>query len=363
MNYIEMTIKILLYFILVFAMYFYIKSKYKKGFNKFSIIAIIIFSVLFGLYSVIAGNLSDRMRYGNFFSSPIYDYIIERDSLGLFYIYKLLHLFSYDRYFLFFGISFIFCLISMIAYNKYEKIYPLAFLLMGISNYFIWGLLAFKQCFAVAFIALSWAHYINNKNKLYIVFLIIAISFHETALIMIPIYLCLNTLNKSNLLRIPLYLCLLISVLFFNQIWSFLFKLASFIPELKFQMSSYFDELGSVQNELNILTIFKGTPFFIITFYGIIKRNLFYKKIDNYDKYLFISFFCSLTFLFSLRMYWMWRFGMYCLFPVFSFLSQILYENPDEQDNKYINVIVIGSLLFITIRYFIQCFYTYGGIF
>lgn len=363
MSYFEMIVKIVLYFVLVFSMYLYLKSKNKKGINKFSIFAIILFSLLFGLYSVISGNLSDRMRYGNFFSNSIYDYIIQRDSLGLFSLYKLLHIFTFDRYVLFFCVSFLFCLISMIAYNNSKSIRPLAFLLLGISNYFVWGLMAFKQCLSVAFMALSWTYYLKDKNKKYILFLIISILFHESALIMIPIIICLNTLNRSKLLGIPLYFGLILSIVFFNQISNFIFSLASKIPELEFQMSSYFDEYGSIQNELNIFTVFKGLPFLLIAFYGFIKKPSLEKNIDHYDKYLFITFVCSVTFVLSLYMYWMWRFGMFLLFPTFSFFSQILDKYKNGKDNKYIFAAVVLLLLFITTRYFIQCYFTYGGIY
>ena len=151
--------------------------------------------------------------------------------------------------------------------------------------------------------------------------------------------------------------------LFYNQIIELIYKLLVYIPALEYQMSGYFDTTGQLQNEINIFTVFKGLPFFIITIYAIINRKSLYNKIKNYDKYILLSIVCSLTYLMSLYMYWTWRFGVYCLFPVFSFFSQIVKYHTNSKEKNFVCLIVMFLLLFITIRYLIQCFYTYGGIF
>lgn len=361
-------LKIILYFINVFLIYIYICKKNKsnksiKEKNKFGIIAIIFFGIIMGYYSTIGGNLSDRFKYGNFFSNSIYNYIIKNQSMGLYYFYMFLHMFSYNRYVLFFSVNFIYWGITLYAYNKYDDVHPLAILLLGMSTYSTFGLLAFKQCFSVALVSLSWGFYSRRKIKSSIVTLVLAIMFHESAFIVILMYLCLSTTNKSNLIRICVYLMLAMSVIFYNSITTYVSKILYFIPGMEEQMEGYFNNSDKGQQLVNYFTIIKGIPFYIITLCAIIKRNKLKSIIKNYDGYLTLCVFCAIINLMSFYMYWMWRFALYCYFPVFVFFSQILYHDNNIEKNKGIMYSTTFLLFILMLRYLIQCYFIYGGIY
>lgn len=361
MEYVIYIFKIILYVFNILIMYKCIKTN--KKINKFSFSSIIIISLIMGIYGIICGDLSDRRRYGLFFSNSIYDYIIRNDSIGLYYIYKFLHLFTYNKYFLFFIIPFIYFFITLTIYNKMEEVYPLCILLLGLSNYSTFGYIAFKQCIAVALISLSWSYYLKKDTLKCIISMLLAIAFHETALIVIPIYLCLSFISKSGIMRLITYIILALSVFFFKDICMILYKVLNLIPGMSIQMSGYFNNSGELQTSMNYLTIIKGAPFFIITFYAFIKKKALKDKIKNYNKHLILCVFCSISWLLSMHMYWMWRLGMYCYYPIFIFFSQIMHYQNNGQEKRVLIFIEVLLLLFILVRYLIQCYFIYGGIY
>lgn len=368
--------KIIYYFMFVFATYLLIVKRKNKADEtvengkkyiikkRISIITIIVLCLIFGYYGVICGPNPpklDRLNYAFKFENESQIKYVKEGSLGLYYIELFLHLFTYNSDILFFTIAFIYYFLTFKAYNCYDKIEPLAILLLLFSSYGLFGFYMLKQSMAIALIAISFAYFFKNKIIHTIIYVTLAILFHESAWIVIPLYIALLG-SKAKWHRILLYLVLFTCLIFFNKINALIIKTFSFLPGISNQVSEYLNETGEIISQKNYLTVFKGLPYYIITIIGFIKRKALINKINHYDKYLMLSTFCSIATLLSSYMYWMWRFAAYCYFPVFVFTSLIATQMSNKKEKSCFVFLVGGILFLLTLKLLIQYYYKYGGI-
>lgn len=335
----------------------------KKRFVRFGIFAVIICCILIGIYSTICGQVpysSDRGNYALRFSDDIYLSGVKQASLGLYWIEIILHIFTYNPQILFFMISAVYLFLTLTAYNQYPEAEPRALLYAGVSNFFIFSFYLLKQGPAISLIAISVAAFFKKKKVLWLLTLMIAICFHESALIMIPVFFLLSG-AKRQWVRIVQYILLIVCVVGFRQIaYVISSTLGAWIPALGYQLGDYFK--NSVDDAGNIMTIVKGLPYYVVTFYAMLKRNVYRDRIKNYDSYLMLSFFVSVTTVMSAYMYWMWRFAAYGYFPIFIFASLLYREAKGKKDREFVGWIFGGSLFFFAVRVLFQYYFLHGGI-
>ena len=367
-------LKIICYFIFVFIMYQSAKRyRYKqlksnanhkyRDIERISIICIFILAIIMGGYSLICGQIpygGDRGNYATRFSSDIHKEFVKNNSLGLYYLQEFLHIFSYKPELLFFVVPFLYLFITLVAYRMCEDVEPLAILLMGLSLYCLFGFYMFKQCMAIAFIAVSFVAFTKKKKLLFIGSIFLALCFHESSWIVIPLYIA-SIGSKNKFIRIVEYILIIVCVIFFSQINQILIQLTSFIPGMDKQISGYLDESGGMEGDLNVLTAFKGLPYYIITIVGFLKREQLKEKIKNYDTYMIFSVFASATTVLSSFMYWMWRFGAYCYFPIFVFASLIHRELEDNKEKVYFKYILVVIFFTLVLKQLSQYYFYYGG--
>ena len=370
-------LKIFYYFFFVFMLYSIAlhykndKKEKKKIYNQskkkyiIPITCIILLSLIFGYYSIICGRypyVSDRLNYAFRFLDDIYLPAVKNESLGLYWIELFLHLFTYEPKVLFFTIAFLYVLLTLIAYNMYDDAEPFSLLLLGLSAYFSFGCYLFKQCIAIALIALSIAMYEKNKKVISIILIILAICFHEAAWIVVPVYFALY-FSKSKKIRIIEYLIITICAIFFRQINQVMISaITNIIPNMSYQLSLYLNDSGGMNLDINLLTAFKGVPFYFITIFGYLKKNELEHKIKNYDKYMFLCFFVSITTFLSTYMYWMYRFATFFYFPVFIFASRIFHELENKREKILFFEGTVLLLFVLTLRLWIQYYFKYGGL-
>lgn len=361
-------LKIVYYFAFTILTYSYVKHNIKtvngtKKIKKIVLLACLI--ILIGIYSIICGpedKIGDRYNYELRFIDDRYLPIVKKGSLGLYYIECFLHLFTHKASILFFTIGSLYYIITIFAYKHYKEAIPLVVLLLGMSAYGLYGFYLFKQCIAIALVAISFGLYFQNKKKYSYLFVLLATMFHESAWIMIPIYIMLSINTKKAIYRIIMYASFLFIVVFYKQINSEIIKIFSFIPNISSQMKDYLDESGNMIIDYNFLTIFKGFPYYLITFHALVNKKVFKDKIDNYDKYLTLCIICCLLTVLSLYMYWMWRFAAFCYFPIFVFAAN-MYKNDTNHDRKAIYLFLLVSSLFaLNLKLLIQYYFIYGGI-
>lgn len=350
-------IKIILYAAFVFLLY---KSGKNKANTRTFLASSISLSLSIGYYAIICSTFSygyDRQNYAIRFA---YNYPSPW-TLGLNTLAEALHFFTYDPAFLFFSISFLCVWVTLLAYKNFDDVEPSALLLLGLSQYFIYSFYLLKQAPSIAFASLSISMLLKNKYLIAIILLAISISFHESAYILIPLFIVLIG-AKRQWIRISEYIILIGSIVFFVPLSSIFTSILSvYMPDLFSQTQGYLSPQGRIENENNFYTIFKGLPYYIITAYGLLRRRNLKDKIKHYDNYLVLCVFTSSMILMSIYMYWMFRFAAYCYFPVFVFMSLILRED-NKRQSAYLTYLVVAFLLFIfTFRYLSQIYFINRG--
>ena len=370
----EYIFKILLYITFSISLYICVdQNKHKlitiKGlFNKhllsvsfYNFAISLFFSTCFGLYSIIVSAEKytvDRKQYAirftNNWKNPF--------TPGLNIIIKFLHKFSYDERILFFTISFIVVLLTLIAYYLADQGDRNVIKYIVCSDYLICSFSWLKQSPAMALGVLSMIMMFKKKYISSIFFLAIAVLFHESAIILLPIYLmCVGSKNKA--IRYCCYSLMIFTLLFFSSATrlTFLF-VGRFIPDLYEESRLYLDSSGAIAQSLNFITILKGLPFYMITIHGFLKRNTYRERIAHYDELLVISAYVSLARMLSLYMYWMERFAIYCYIPDFIFASEMIAANTNSTEAGNFDKVLTITLSIITLRYLAILFFKYGEI-
>ena len=364
MLYISYLIKIICYLAIVFLGYLYLKYRPNK---KKNLIIIAIFLLAFGFYGVICGpepEIADRLNYGvRYENINRYTKYIKNDSLGLFYLESFLHIFSNSREFLYFSMPVIYLALSMYALKLYNNSKPLAVLFIGLSIYGLYGFYAYKQCIAMALIAISFALFNQKRYIKSLIFLALAVLFHEVSWIALPIYfICLFANKKKD--NTLLYIIIIVMSLSFLEFSKPLFSLFTKIPglEAQIQKNNYLSETGNIVNEKNIFTIIKGLPFYFIFLFAYVKRKKLKDKINNFNSYLFLTLFASISSMLSYYMYWMWRFGALFYFPIFIFGSNLYYAIENKKEKKSFFIVLFLTLMVLQVKLLLQYYFKYGGI-
>ena len=359
MEYLIYILKIIMYFAIILITY-----KVLKNSKKDSMCTIILLTIILSSYSFISTAhpyVMDKRVYAIRFINDIYQTQVKNDSLGLYLIESLTHKFTYNADVLFFIVAFIYFFITLIAFKK-AKAKPFALLLLLLSEYPFFGYYQLKQCLAIAFITLGLVEY-DNKNKLKAyLYIVIACLFHEAALITIPLLIMLKGSNK-RIIRTIEYLFFILSVLFFYPITNYIAKVfIKVVPFLQEQLTIYLNETGNFKTSINLLTMLKGIPFYIIAGVALFKRNKLSKKINNYDRYLTITIFISLTIVLSTYMYWFFRFGTFYYLFAFILATHLLDDMKESKDKLLFVLLTAGTFLALSIKLWIQYYFIYGGI-
>lgn len=364
-------LKIAVYFLIIFLIYFIAKKskKDKKGkYDKTSLLLMTICCALFGLYSIWCGQYpyaNDRLNFAFRFEDTTgqYDSFVRNESLGLYGLETVLHFVTHDAMVLFFVVAFLFMFVTVIAYRRSKNSSPFSLLFLLLSGYPIFALYSLKQAMAMAFVALGYTFWNDHKNFRGIVCLAIAILFHESAWIVIPVLLILG-LSRNRYLRVLLMSIMAVATLFFGQLSAFLVDLATkIVPSLKNQIYFYLDaEGGLAKSGSGMVTAIKGLPFYYLLAIGFKDRKNKTIPEVNYNNYLIMTAFVSSTVILSGFMYWMFRFGLLFYMPVSDF-SSILYNNISEKKKRMIFILFIIVIPFLlSVRQMAQYYFLYGGL-
>ena len=359
-------VKIVYYFVFIAALYLYAKYNYRRDKNKkFGLVALVIFAILFGIYGIICGppgeNIGDRANYAMRFENSAFEASVRESSLGLYTVESVIHIFSNQSSVLFFVISVVYFCINIYCYKRLKNATPMYLLMFFLCSLGLFGFYALKQAMSIAFMNLALTKYFQGKKIFAIGFLIIAILFHEAAWVVIPCFILAKLCNGSKNRQKFIYICMAILVASFPLVSSVFVDIFGHIPGMTNQLSQYVDETGSMLMDINIFTIMKSFPYYIITIVAIACRDKFKDKIENYDFLLVLAVFCSVFSVLSIYMYWMFRFGLYFYAPCFILASQFALRL-EGRNAKIFKVSVVGILLVLMIKLLVQYYFIYGGI-
>lgn len=370
--------KVCIYFMIVLITYLVVNNcyRYNRSVRMGSVVvrqsnynitylAIIFCSVILAIYSAcITSSVydADRAGYTYRYVNHIDSYFL-KNSYGLYILVRILWCFSDNPSWLYFTVTFISVFITLLALKISEIDDPFPYLLMGFSLYNVYSFYLFKQAPAIAFSSLAFALFLKKKKIFCLITIILAISFHETAFILIPLFVVLTGAKRKSV-RVVSYIFLGVSLLFFSSasstIVSIFFKI---IPSLSTQLRIYLNDSGAIETNSNFLTIIKGLPYYLITIYALKYRKTCSTRIKNFDRYFTMSVFASVLTLMSGYMYWMWRFAAFAYFPQFVFVAQLCKEtkNINPKESNLFKVCLCFLFLFFTGRYLLQVFIKNGG--
>ena len=330
--------------------------------NKISLLGLLFLSSYLGLYSCICGPdgsfIADREVYALKFHYNIFP---KESSYGLFYLQSLLRSFTDNPFVLFFVVAFIFVFITLFAYNNCEMASSFSLLLLCCSQYFLYGCYQLKQAIATALVAVAMSYFFNNKYLLAASFSLLAISFHEAALFVIPLLFLMKG-SKNKLYNSFAIIMLLIFTLGFGLAGPRLVStLQTAIPFLGDQLQSYLNDSGSLELTFSPLTAIKGFPLYIISIYSLLYRDSLITDDRSNASLIVLSIFASLVTLTSMFFPWMWRFAELVYFPVM-ILGEKIYSIIDAKSKPLFSITVAGGFLFFTLRKVIMSYFIYGGI-
>lgn len=336
-------------------------NSFKRGYikHKIRISNIIFLSLLISIYAIFSFPkefIGDHFYYFDRFVNNI---SIESESKGLDFLWRLIHNFTNNGYIMFFVVIFIATFLVLFAYRCFDDAHPLVIVVLLSSEFFVYGFAALKQYVANAFAFCFFAYFFKNKKIRSIIFIVLAILFHEAAYILVPIFIILCFSKKSTVMLVLSAIGVFLVPVFIDDILRIFQEI---VPSMSEQLERYLTDDGSLIEKANFLTILKGIPIYCITFFGILKYNVYSKKIKHYNQYLVLCIIASASILMSFYMYWFFRISYLMLLPIY-FFGIKLYHCLTDQKEKILYFLVTFVLLGgLTIKYIVQMFVNFGGL-
>jgi len=152
-------------------------------------------------------------------------------------------------------------LINIIVFNKYRSYLELQVYLYITSGYYFITMNGIRQCLAAALIFMCTKYILNGNFKIYCILICVISTFHQSTLIMIPVYFIVRNEAWSKKIFSMIILSILI-VFLYGNFQDILFK---FLGNTQYAHYSTFEEGGSSL----IRTIINTVPVFL----AFIKRD------------------------------------------------------------------------------------------
>lgn len=377
----EYIIKIIVFFclgFLVFCVYthyyryeYYPNEKPKKSTRKkyhFKIkkahIFLWIIAILFGVYAMYCGSptvMADRGKYELYFERENETYFLN-NSYGLYIIVKILHAFTHDANVFFFFMMFFVIIAVAMAIEAYEDKTPICFLMVACGMQYVYGFYMLKQVLALPISAMAIAYFFQKKYKQCILLVGLAIMFHETSIILLPLMLIFVLVERFPNFKYVLVIGTGVLLLGVNILIKPMMAIVSqIIPDIAAQLTIYLTEDGSLITSDNFATIIKGAPYYLIAIYATLRRKSLRQKINNYDNFLIMAWFTSIMTLLSAQMYWFWRIAAIGYIPTYVLMS-LIYKYDSKRRSVSIVLYSSIALLFVfTFRYLFQVYFNRGG--
>jgi hypothetical protein len=242
--------------------------------------------------------------------------------------------------------SFIILTSVFLLIYKYSK-KPWLSVLIYVTGPFFFHLTGMRQSLAIAFVLFSFHFILNRKLLMFILTIIIASTFHKSALLFMPVYYLFNLkLNKRNIL-IALFLTVS-SFIFFNKFSDIFFY---FFPQYETYTSSVY-YYGEIKSASIFKTIIAGIYIlfgFLIWFYKIVpnKNDFEPKQYFQTKLLLYFSFIAFLLQFISINATLLERASI-----LFSSFDIILYPNLISMvKDKNLKIFLILFLIFWVILF------------
>lgn len=359
---------IFLYLIIVIIIYYPVKlraSKIKTSDSNNTIIStfgILLASVLFSWFNKYVSfgktiSSGDRLNYLQDFNGRLTGYI------GFDTFLKIAHCLTDNFYYVLYAVTFICCFTVLYAVKVSFDSTPGSLFILLCTPFILDTFSGLKQVFACAFAAIMFSEFSKpvsiKRDVVCIISIVFACLFHTSGYLLIPIYLVLRLSNYINY-RIAIVSIIAIA-LFLQPVLLFVADhTASIFPTLSIKLNEYFSEGASQETDGSTIAFIKGLPYYIATVLGLLNRDK-NNKDSKYDMYLLLLCIGSVSYACSLASYWLIRLISILYFPISIAIYKVISSETNAKYRLYEYVIVVGSLLFFTLRSLSLNIYNYGG--
>lgn len=214
-----MTIYILLFFTPVI-LYFYYNKKQQIPYKPF-IIFFVALALFVGLGDMLGGydryiygdlfdNLADGLKVGISTSSSRL-FIAYHSEFGYVGLNWLIAHITNNRYIFIFCYTICMYAIIIECFKKYAKNYYLASILF-MALVFFFSFTYLRQMFAAAIIGLSIKYIIEREFLKFCVILLVALSFHNSAIIFFPMYFIANKKYSKSKILLIMFICFIVGI-------------------------------------------------------------------------------------------------------------------------------------------------------
>lgn len=283
-------------------------------------------------------------RYPTYYHNSLKSLFDARTEPGFLVLNRLIKGFTSDPFWLFFIIACTTTSINLYVLTRLGEKRPLLVAFYLISPYFFHTTYLLRQTLAVSIGNLAFLSYQQGKRHQYFFFSVIALMFHSTAIILLPLYFILK---RANWRTIYFYIPLigLLTFLFFGPVLNFILPKVPYIGQY---INIY--ETGLFRGGGSASSVLKGIPFYFVSSLALARRRQLSKAIFNADSYIVSCLFYSVSWLFTYNMYWFFRLGWYLLIPTLVIIPELMdtIRNPKQR------LLYYGTLIFmmlsVTIR-------------
>ncbi|MEH7076829.1 EpsG family protein [Neobacillus drentensis] len=229
--------------------------------------------ISFVLVSGLRNNIGDTPFYIHTYNITdfTWELVKSQDEIGFAVLQMILKRYSTDPQILIFTTALITNVLIIIGLYKYSRLFELSVYVYITGGLFIVTMNGIRQCLATAIIFTATKYLIEGNWFRYLLVAIFASLFHQSALILIPIYFLVRykAWSKATLL---LLLSSIIIVLGFNQFSKLLF---SALENSQYGVYSQFNEGGA-----NIIRVIVFAIPLVIAFFGRDKLRELYPESD-----------------------------------------------------------------------------------
>lgn len=338
-----MIIYIILFFIPI-VLYFYYKDNNKKSYKLF-LIFFIVLALFVGLGDMLGGydryiygelfdNLADQLRIGIPTTSSRL-FIAYHSEFGYVGLNWLIAHITNNRYIFIFCYTICMYAIIIECFKKYAKNYYLASILF-MALVFFFSFTYLRQMFAAAIIGLSIKYIIERKFLRFCVILLVAFSFHNSAIIFFPMYFIANKKYSKSKILLIMFICFIVGITGITS------SLYNFYDELSIRESH--DDYA-LQQSTRIAYILEAGLF--LYYLILTHRDLTSAKKDIVLYNIALGF-CAILLLFIRsenggRLSWYFVYGL-----IFS-LTQLSTTNYGKKIKMGLQLSIVGFLLFLRI--------------
>ncbi|WML25139.1 EpsG family protein [Neobacillus sp. OS1-33] len=217
--------------------------------------------ISFILVSGLRNNIGDTPFYVHTYNITnfTWELVKSQDEMGFAILQMILKRYSNDPQILIFTTALVTNVLIIIGLYKYSRLFELSVYVYITGGLFLVTMNGIRQCLAAAIIFTGTKYLIEGNWFKYLVLIVFASLFHQSALILIPIYFFVRYKAWSKATLILLLFSVLI-VLGFNQFSSALF---SALQQSQYGVYSTFNEGGA-----NILRVIVFAIPLVIAFFG-----------------------------------------------------------------------------------------------